>query len=460
MAVKPTTTFTFATNANYGVGPFIGSATKIIPGDIPNGFVPATGIVAEWNNYMFFHTGDWLTRWLDLGTSSDDLDAHIIETDASGGTAVASTSFGGTASASIPLIVNENSGFAAQAASFKHSTGTAGLFTSASPVEGTIWAINTGVGPAVHATALGTDNVGIEAAGIGTGTAGNFVGGDTGIGILGTGGATAGAGGQFLGTGTQPGVRGTGSATGGAGVLGIGGSNNFGGLEGQTNATSSSSSAAVRGTVIGGAGSGVTGNASAGDGYGVIAVADATSPVSSALRISPQDDDPSVGADGDVLYNGMTNEFRVREDIRWMSLTAQENGFTRVISGLTTATNNNSAVWTTVTSITLTSPYEPKHTGVVLIQAAGEFGSQAGTIHTDFELRIQDTTSAATVWSQTIDHPAAVAGSIYDRPWSIMASYALPAIGNRNFTLEFRRTGAGGTGIQARDASLYIHGVY
>jgi len=108
MPVKPATTYTFATNTNYGVGPFIGSATKVIPGDIPNGFVPGTGIVAEWNNYMFHWTGEWITDWVDLGTSANDVDAHIVETNAQGVASVAAGLIGNTVSPNIALTVWEN----------------------------------------------------------------------------------------------------------------------------------------------------------------------------------------------------------------------------------------------------------------------------------------------------------------------------------------------------------------
>jgi hypothetical protein len=55
MATKPTTTFTLATNTNYSVGPFAGSATKVVPADIPNGFTPGQGVQPELTPQIIAH---------------------------------------------------------------------------------------------------------------------------------------------------------------------------------------------------------------------------------------------------------------------------------------------------------------------------------------------------------------------------------------------------------------------
>ena len=448
MPIKPVLTYTFATNANFSLGPFSGTPTKVIPADLANGFVAGDGVPATWFNYVIGATGDWITNWIDLGTSAADLDAHIIETDATGQASLGSLDCGGTTSTDRPLNVMENSGAALSSATFVHSTGMAINADSASSSSGTIFAENSGTGPCMRGLADGTDNDAFEGLGAGAGRGGFFTGGASGEGVVAVGG------------GASVGVQGTGGGTGGVGVLGIAAHDNFGGLEGQTTATSSVTANAVRGLVLGGSGAGVKGDTSAGDGYAVLALADLSSPVSAAFRMAPQDDDPSVGAEGDLMYNSTTDEFRGYQDGRWQALVAEENGYTRAVTSLQSSTNNSAAAYTQLVSATLSSPYDPKHTGTVMIQAVAEFGADGANIHTTIDIRIRDTTSGATVWLQTIDHPAAVAGPIFDRPWSIMVPYTLPATGSRNFHLEFKKTGGAGTGIGARDASLYIHGVY
>lgn len=129
MPTKPSTTFTFATNANYTVGPFIGSATKVIPGDIPNGFVPATGVVAEHANYMHHWSGAWITDWLDQGSSANDVDAHIVETNSQGRASVAAATIGNSVSPNIALTVWENSGAPSFTIYARNDSGNNGIYS-------------------------------------------------------------------------------------------------------------------------------------------------------------------------------------------------------------------------------------------------------------------------------------------------------------------------------------------
>ena len=131
MPTKPSTTFTFATDANFSSGPANGFPTKIVPGSPTQGFIPGTGINAEWVNYLFHHTGEWITDWLDLGTSSPDVDAHIVETSSGGRVSGASGNFGSTASVEPALYVENNTGAIIDVASFvQNGAGTAVFINS------------------------------------------------------------------------------------------------------------------------------------------------------------------------------------------------------------------------------------------------------------------------------------------------------------------------------------------
>ncbi len=84
MPIKPTLTFTFATDATFGSGPATGEVTRVIPPSLLQGFIPGTGVASEHVNYLENINGDWITNWLLVGTFDPDEDAHLVETDADG----------------------------------------------------------------------------------------------------------------------------------------------------------------------------------------------------------------------------------------------------------------------------------------------------------------------------------------------------------------------------------------
>lgn len=180
MPTKPATTFTFATNANYGVGPFIGSATKVIPGDILNGFVPGTGIVAEWNNYMFHWSGEWITDWLDQGSSANDVDAHIVETNAQGVASVAAGLIGNSVSPNLALAVYENTGAPTHTIYARNNSGGNGVYSYT--VGGGFTFLGVGSTAGISSTTT-TDGNAIQTSAGGTGHGGAFLATGTGDGV-------------------------------------------------------------------------------------------------------------------------------------------------------------------------------------------------------------------------------------------------------------------------------------
>lgn len=200
MPVKPATTYTFATDPNFSSGPASGFPTKIVPGSLAQGFIPGNGINAEWVNYLFNLTGTWITDWIALGSSSADLDAHVIETDVNGKASIAALALGGTASASLPLEVDSNAATNTAEVSHGGASGFAALISSGSTNAG-VRSIQFGSGPA------------FEGINIGTGRGGEFRGGGSEVGLSAEGGASGG-GGTFTGNGIAHGIEAFATGTG------------------------------------------------------------------------------------------------------------------------------------------------------------------------------------------------------------------------------------------------------
>lgn len=91
MATKPTDTVpTWASNTNWSAGPSAGSANKIDPtAASPNGHIEGVSNPTDarvqngWQNRV----SKW-AQWLESGSSAGAADAHVVETDAGGATAV------------------------------------------------------------------------------------------------------------------------------------------------------------------------------------------------------------------------------------------------------------------------------------------------------------------------------------------------------------------------------------
>jgi hypothetical protein len=492
MATKPVITYSFATNGNYTAGPFIGSPTKVIPGDFLNGSIPGQGIPAEWYNYLTNINGQWITDWLQYGTFNPTLDAHIVETDANGESNIATLTLGATAGTNYSLAVDINSGWAGPTSLFNNSAGESAIYAisnngliptilARSPdAVAVIQGEHTGTGGAgVYGTGTGTNNTGVSGEGTGNAPGVSGIGGATGRGVQGIGGATSGDGvvGLTGASGANYGVRGFSNAGGGgAGVRGDTGGINSNGVYGRATGFSGTygvlavsdagSDGALRAygngtganqtTAIIGDGAGELGT---GEGYGIVALAKSATPVRSALRLGPQQGDPSSAFDGDVAYNDTTDELRAHIDGQWQSVCSLPNGDTFGYQTGQAGLNNDAVNYTTIATATLSAPKDPKRVGQVLISAVAELGWDT-TVGASIDVRIYDTTSSAVVWARSIATPVSVGGGVYDRPWSIQVSYLLPATGPRSFALQFKKQNALDDAVIAIDASIYVRGVF
>lgn len=156
MAVKPTAVFTLATNPVYTAGAFLGSPTRVIFPDVLNGMLPGTGVAASHINYGLGITGDWLTDWLQYGSALATLDAHIVETDPTGHSAIGSLELGGTAGVAFALEVSSNAGAPAEAILVTNNHGGFAMLANNTSASATVKAQNSGTGYCYDGTNLGT----------------------------------------------------------------------------------------------------------------------------------------------------------------------------------------------------------------------------------------------------------------------------------------------------------------
>lgn len=167
-----------------------------------------------------------------------------------------------------------------------------------------------GAAPRIGLRGIGTigegGGTGITAVGNGAAAGVDAAGGATsGSAVKGLGGAPNGKGGEFTGDGTGSGAAATGGDASGPGLFGTGGAPNGPGAVGQGTGT--------------GSGGEFTGGAT---GYGIIAQADTTTPVRAALRLVPQDTDPSSPQKGDVYANSVDGTLRWYDGSEWKTFSA------------------------------------------------------------------------------------------------------------------------------------------
>lgn len=506
MPTKPSLTYTYATNVNYTAGPFVGSPTKVVPVDIPNGFIPGQGVPSAHHNYLWNISGQWISDWLDLGTSAADLDAHIVETDADGKSNLAALELGNTASSNPALVVRENTAAASSASFFTNSAGGYCILANSTGAASTIRGVHTGTGPALEGLALGTDNVGVSGTGSDAGAGVFAQGGTTGAGLEAQGGVTGGSGAVVTGgtdgigleaiaTGTEPAVLATNSGANGAGlqVLCPNVANPSAGIEvlhggvGRGINSQSSLGAAVRGLCTGfgsaiqadqtGSGAGVRSTTAAGIGVDAetagsanpalrarqvgsgqpAALFESVSTSSGDVRLEPKVVS-GMTTEGDLAYDSATDTFAAGNGTSQNHLWMTPAGMAFGSSGNhIDATSTSSVTWTT--AATALVEVEAVRTGNIYIQASGRFG-WSGAIDNTFRVRLYDVTSSVAIETQTVSASWAAGGGDIDIPWAVQSRYFLPAAGPRTIRLEFQKASGSGSDLEARDCGLHWIGVF
>ena len=464
MPTKPIQSFVFATGVNYAVGPQAGNPTKIVPGDTINGLVPGDGVPAAWMNYMWNICGQW-SGWLLAGSPLAGLDAHLVETDATGKAELAMLELGGTAAGAIALVVNQNTGAPSAAATCTNTGAGFGLNASAAGALAAVRGTNTGTGPGVEGLALGTNNDGMRGVGQGIGSGGRFVGGATGPGSTCTGGASGGMGSLCTGTVDGQGLVAYGGPTAPEALLAAATKTDAAGVHGQSAMAATAAGAGVWGEGRGDA-PGVRSSAAAG--YGVVAETDTTSPTRAPLRKVPQNADPLMAASGDETHRSDLDIPRVFADGIWQSPWTTASGHAHGLAAPRTvnATNADAAAYVTLVSVNVAAPYEPRFAGgKLLLLASARFGDENSTNHHYFvDVQIYDLTAGAQVWADTIttgaaNEDATVNGKAISQ-WSASIPYTIPATGARTLLLRFKPNAANGFAVVGNQASLNVLGVF
>ncbi len=172
MATKPVSAYTHATDTNFGSGPASGNPTKLAVVDAAQGFIPGEGIAAEPVNWLFNATSLWLA-WVQGGSATADVDAHLVETSLAGRIAVQGGTIGDVTGDFQVLLVQNAS------PSDNTTLVNTGAGVGLRVTSGGIGAIVTGGSSnlGIQTTGGSSGGTGIKATGVGSGVGGTFFGG-------------------------------------------------------------------------------------------------------------------------------------------------------------------------------------------------------------------------------------------------------------------------------------------
>lgn len=203
-------------------------------------------------------------------------------------------------------------------------------------------------------------------------------------------------------------------------------------VQGSTTATATAMTAGVLGSGHG-AGAGVYANASSGAGYGLIAHADTSSPSRAAIRLMPQDDDPSIGEQGATAYNsarGPTGKIRVFST-QWESVHTSPLGWVKQWGNAAAGSTAGGSGNLSLAQIT------PEEVGGVLVTATG---SLAWTVENgQATVTIVDVTSGATIATSVERNKDIDAAEVLDannaRTFAVRGIRTLPNTNTRTFAV-------------------------
>jgi hypothetical protein len=289
---------------------------------------------------------------------------------------------------------------------------------------------NSSTGPGLRGVSAG--NAGVE--GASASSAAGLVGTNsgTGPGVKGTGGTTA-AGVEGVATvAAQPGVKGTGAAAAGSnGVTGVAVNTASYGVAGSASAAATTTGAGVRADGLGNA---PALWAVAVDGHAALLTSDTSSPTRAALRITPQDSDPSSTGVGDVLINSsLLNKIRHHNGTAYLSVHSSAKGQVSAFANGTSGTTLNSGDLATVTIVA-------EQAGDVLLTATGLF-EMAGDGDT-CNILLRDVTLGTTLQT-TVERQIDTDGiGVRSRSFVARFVYTLPLAGSRSFAFQITGNGA------------------
>jgi hypothetical protein len=220
------------------------------------------------------------------------------------------------------------------------------------------------------------------------------------------------------------------------------------GVVGRTEAAATTSATAVLGLAFGDAPA-VRGLAI--DGYGVVAQSDTTSPARAALRMVPQNADPSTADAGATFFHSTRNRVRFYDGMSWRSVHASPNGwvfgYNFVADGSSVTTTGN------VCSVTI----DAEVVGAVQLTAVGLWAASADTTTMTVVFR-DNTLGADVVTSPTFAAIDSDGGALTTRrmPVNFTEFYTLPASGSRTFQLRLDFSAL----VNWYNLKLIVRGVY
>jgi hypothetical protein len=499
MATKPVTIpEIWASNALYTTGPFIGSASKVVPaaavaaeGHRPGALFPTP---AEYENSQQNIITTWIATWVFAGSSTGAADAHIVESDSTGRSALVGLDLNDAVDETVLSVVGVNT--IAPTAQFTCTTGATVVQAIVGNSTGTAFSasVGTGAGTGLDATlassAAGGAGVRITTNGVcaADGIVVTCAAGHVGDGVIIDAAASGGNGlvvlggtsrpaidstasgnqdaGQFLGSGLGSGVvADSGSTAGAAGVTAQALNNTGFGVQATVPVAATSAAAAVRAI---GRGSGQGVQATAVNGVGVLTSASGVGGI--ALQIFGKVNDPTTVSNGALDYNTTTNTAvlanvagGVYRDVQ----TSRGNMCTggAVSGGVTTL---GAAIWVTAATLTLTGGDAPSRSGRTLRLRFRCEARMTGAVATQgtLNLRIRDTTTPSTLLTLSGTGSADSAGILLDaintiawqRSVVVDVDYSPCPTGSLTFVAEIQALG--GTDIRIRNVSLLPEGLF
>lgn len=258
-------------------------------------------------------------------------------------------------------------------------------------------------------------------------------------------------------TATGVAVQGSASST-GVGLSGLGGNSGSSvavrgeathvdayAIQGLTVSGANATAAGVLGSGRG-AGAGLYGNA-IGTGYGGIFAADTTTPARAALRMVPQDADPTTPLQGDFMFNSArsaSGKNRTYTLGQWESVHSSARGFVEDFTEDTDGSGVNSGNLALV-------QISPEQVGTVLIEATGAFSMPLATA--SYNILLIDVTTGGTI--RTVVVQQAAAAELVTQ--TVRAVYTLPTTATRTFAFAVNGNGAA---VVTREACvLSVRGV-
>jgi hypothetical protein len=464
MPTKPSTVFSFATQLNYTTGSRIGSPTKVAPVGV-EGWVPGTNAAPEQGNYCLHWTGNWLTNWVDLGTSAADLDAHIVETDSNGVTNLAYANIGGTAGATqVALTVDANTGATSSAMTVTNNSGGFGLTSSTNGASASIRGTCTGSGAGVEGRATGGSGPGVLGAG-----------GTTGNGVEGTGGTTSGVGveGTSI-TSGNAGVQGLSSSTAGHtgfGVRGLASNLTGGGVSGVQTWAGASPTIGTQCAIYGLATDASAVYAESDNGHGL--VAETTANALAPIHMVPHPGKPTSVGTGDIWYDSTPNRLKTFQasTVAGVILHGSEYGWAGGTTNSVSGTQNVLGESSALVTLSLAADEMPTTASrFVNLTVTGCFRNQDATLH-HVTIRVRDTTggSPGSIVAQQTIYLAETYNAVtntgvfadaYERLFTLRERYTVPAAGARSFTVTIQQSTTSGAGIAWDKLMLSLDGVY